>query len=105
MPMINVVIHVRGDQQHKELVHHLLHHKLVASASIDENNVLYKLNGDNVVEEVYHVITCQSKALLFDDIVEIIEQQLGERTAVYSTPIVGANGYFNDSVKRRTLLA
>jgi uncharacterized protein involved in tolerance to divalent cations len=102
--MINVIIYVRAEQQPKEIVEFLLHEKLIASASIDENNVLYKMIDDQLIEEVYSVITCQSKALLFDEIVHAVEQKLGERVAIHSIPIVGANGYFNDSVKKRTLL-
>jgi uncharacterized protein involved in tolerance to divalent cations len=101
--MINVIIYLRQNQNPKEMVNFLLREKLIASASIDENNVSYKLIDDVIVEENYSVITSQSKALLFDDIVTAVEAKLGEKVAINSVPIVGANGFFNDTIRKRTI--
>ena len=101
--MINVIIYLRQNQNPKEMVNFLLREKLIASASIDENNVSYKLIDDLIVEENYSVITSQSKALLFDDIVTAVEAKLGEKVAINSVPIVGANGFFNDTIRKRTI--
>jgi uncharacterized protein involved in tolerance to divalent cations len=101
--MINVIIYLRQNQHPKDVVNFLLKEKLIASASIDENNISYKMVEDEIVEEVYTVITSQSKALLFDDIVSSVESRLGEKVAINSVPIVGANGFFNDTIRKRTL--
>ncbi|MFC5284831.1 hypothetical protein ACFSSE_14340 [Pedobacter alpinus] len=77
--------------------------KLVASASIDENNVSYKYVDGKLVEEIFNVITAQSKALLFNVVVETIEKMLGEGVAINSTPIVGTSIIFNDSVTTKTI--
>lgn len=101
--MINVIIYLRQNQHPKDVVNFLLKEKLIASASIDENNISYKMIDDEIVEEVYTVITSQSKALLFDDIVSAVESRLGEKVAINSVPIVGANGFFNDTIRKRTI--
>lgn len=101
--MINVIIYLRQNQNPKEMVNFLLQEKLIASASIDDNNISYKMVDDVVVEECYSVITSQSKALLFDDIVAAVESRLGEKVAINSVPIVGANGFFNDTIRKKTI--
>ncbi len=101
--MINIIIYLRQNQHPKEIVNFLLKEKLIASASIDENNISYKMIDEAIVEEVYTVITSQSKALLFDDIVNAVETKLAEKVAINSIPIVGANGFFNDTIRKRTI--
>jgi uncharacterized protein involved in tolerance to divalent cations len=100
--MINVIIHLKTKHNSKELIKHLLSEKLIASASIDENNISYKMVEGILNEEVYNVITAQTKALLFNDIVETVEGKLGERIAINSTPIVGSSGYFYDTIETKT---
>jgi uncharacterized protein involved in tolerance to divalent cations len=101
--MINVIIYLRPNQNPKDIVNFLLQEKLIASASIDDNNISYKLVDEEIVEENYSVITSQSKALLFDDIVSAVEAKIGEKVAINSVPIVGANGFFNDTIRKRTI--
>ena len=101
--MINIIIYLRQNQQPKEIVNFLLKERLIASASIDEYNVCYKMVDDVIVEENFSVITSQSKALLFDDVVNAVETKLGEKVAINSIPIVGANGFFNDTIRKRTI--
>lgn len=101
--MINAIIYLRQEHNPKELIKFLLHKKLIASASFDENNISYKQDGDEVKEEFFSVITAQSKALLFNDIVDEVESFLEERVSINSTPIVGASGFFNDTVRTSTL--
>ena len=101
--MINVIIYLRQSQNPKEMVNFLLQEKLIASASIDDNNVSYKMVEDVIVEENYSVITSQSKALLFDEIVSAVERRIGEKVAINSVPIVGANGFFNDTIRKKTI--
>jgi hypothetical protein len=101
--MVNVVIYLRKNHDSKRIVNLLLEHKLIASASIDEDNVLYKLEEGVIKEEVYTVVTSQSKALLFQEIVKLIELELGEETPIHSTPIVASNKVFDDSIRSKTL--
>lgn len=101
--MVNVIIYLKKEHNAKDLVKFLLNEKLIASASIDENNVSYKIIDGSLKEDMYSVITAQSKALLFNYIVDAVEQKLGEKVAINSTPIVGANGFFNDTVRTKTI--
>jgi uncharacterized protein involved in tolerance to divalent cations len=102
--MINVIIYLKKKQNPEELITFLLSEKLIASASIDENNVSYKMNNGFLTEEVHTIITAQSKALLFDNIVDAIEQKMGEKMMINAIPIVGASGFFNDTVRTKTKL-
>ena len=101
--MVNVVIYLKEEFNAKELVHYLLNEKLIASASIDENNVFYELVDGHYTEKVFSVITSQSKSLLFPDIVQAIEKRIGEQTPIHSTPIVASNKIFDDSIRSKTL--
>jgi uncharacterized protein involved in tolerance to divalent cations len=67
--MVNIIIYLKKEHSAKELVKSLLEEKLIASATIDENNISYKLENSIFSEEVISVITAQSKSLLFSDIV------------------------------------
>ena len=101
--MVNVIIYLKKQHDAKELVSYLLTEKLIASASIDENNVSYKIAEGVMIEEIFNVITSQTKALLFNDIVDAVETKVGEKVAINSIPIVGASGFFNDTVRTRTI--
>ena len=50
--MINVTIYLKKQHNAKELIKFLLSKKLISSASIDENNISYKLVDSSFVEEV-----------------------------------------------------
>ncbi len=100
--MVNIVIYLKREHDAKNLVKSLLSEKLVASASIDVNNVSYKLENDEFVEEIFSVITAQSKALLFADIVKSVEAKIGEETPIISMPIVGSNRIFDTTIKTKT---
>ena len=86
-----------------ELVKFLLDEKLIASATIDENNISYKLEKSVFSEEVFSVITAQSKSLLFSEIVKAVEAKIGEETPIISTPIVASNRIFDDTVRSHTM--
>lgn len=101
--MVNVIIYLKKKHKAKEVVKQLLSERLIASASIDENNVSYKLEKNILVETVYSVITAQSKSLLFDEIVKLVESITGEETPINSTPIVGSNRSFDESIKSKTI--
>ena len=101
--MVNVIIYLKKEHNPKQLVKLLLTERLIASASIDENNISYKLDDTEFSEVIYSVITAQSKFLLFNEIVKAVEAEIGEETPINSTPIVGSNKVFNDSIKTKTL--
>jgi uncharacterized protein involved in tolerance to divalent cations len=101
--MVNVIIHLNANQNAKELVKFLLTEKLIASASIDENNVSYRFDNEILIENTYSVITAQSKSLLFNDIVKVVEEKIGEETLINSIPIVSSNRTFNEEIKSRTI--
>ncbi len=101
--MVNVIIYLKREHNAKELVKFLLSEKLIASASIDENNISYKLEDGNFSEVIYSVITSQSKTLLFNEIVKAVESKTGEETPINSTPIVASNKIFNDAIKTKTI--
>jgi hypothetical protein len=102
--MVNIIIYLKKKQDPKELIFFLLSEKLIASASIDENNVSYKIKDGMLSEEVHTIITAQSKSLLFDSIVDSTEQKMGEKMMINAIPIVGASGFFNDTVRTKTKL-
>ena len=102
--MVNVIIYLKKEHDAKEVVKFLLEKKLIASASIDENNVSYKFEDNQFLEVVYSVITSQSKSLLFSEIVKALEAKTGEDTAIISTPIVASNKIFDDTIKSHTML-
>jgi uncharacterized protein involved in tolerance to divalent cations len=101
--MINIVIYLKKQHNAKELVKHLLTEKLIASASIDENNISYRMEANAVVEEVNNVITAQSKSLLFTEILKAVRYKIGEEVPINSTPIVGVNRIFDEIIRSSTL--
>jgi uncharacterized protein involved in tolerance to divalent cations len=101
--MINVIIYLKKQHNAKELVKYLLTEKLIASASIDESNVSYRIVNDAFVEEVHNVITAQSKSLLFIEILKAVRKNIGEEVPINSTPIVGVNRIFDEIIRTNTL--
>ncbi len=101
--MVNVLIYLKKEDSAKELVKYLLEEKLIASATIDENNISYKLENNVFSEEVFSVITAQSKSLLFSEIVKAVEAKIGKDVPINSTPIVGSNQIFDDNIRSKTI--
>jgi uncharacterized protein involved in tolerance to divalent cations len=101
--MVSIVIYLKKEHQAKQLVQLLLSEHLIASASIDENNVSYLWDEEGIIEVVYTVITAQSKAMLFNEIVKSVETQIGENTPIHAIPIVGSNRIFDQTVRTKTL--
>jgi uncharacterized protein involved in tolerance to divalent cations len=100
--MVNIIVYLKKEHNAKELVKYLLNEKLIASASIDENNVSYEIENHLLVESVYSVITAQSKALLINEIVSAIVARIGEEIPINCTPIVASNKVFDTKIKSRT---
>ncbi|MFT5713508.1 MAG: hypothetical protein ACI9WT_000043 [Flavobacterium sp.] len=96
--MINVTIYLKKEHNAKELIQSLLKDKLIASASIDKNNISYNLKEDVLSEEVFDVITALSKASLFNAILAAVEKNIGVETTINSTPIVGSNRLFENNM-------
>jgi uncharacterized protein involved in tolerance to divalent cations len=101
--MVNVIIYLKKEHNSIEFVKFLLTEKLVASASIDENNVSYKLLDGKLYEDVYTVITAQTKSLLFNEIVKLVEERIGDEIPIISSPIVASNRIFDDNIKSKTI--
>jgi len=97
--MVNVIIYLKKEFIAEELVHFLLTEKLIAAASIDENNVSYKIQDGNLHKDVYSVITAKSKALLLNNIIKAVEERIGVEVLINSIPIVGSNKIFDELVR------
>lgn len=102
--MVNIIIYLKKVHNAKEVVSALLAEKLIASASIDENNISYKMENGVLVEELSSVITAQSKSLLFSDIVKSLHSKFGEELPIIAIPIVGSTRVFEETIISKTLL-
>ena len=101
--MVNIIIYLEKEHNAKDLVKHLLSEKLIASASIDENNISYEIENNNFSEKVFSVITAQSKALLFNDVVNAVTYKIGFELPINSIPIVASNKLFDTKIKSKTI--
>lgn len=102
--MVNVLIYLDKKHNHLKLVEFLLSEKLIATASIDFNNLSYTLRDNKIEEQIFCVITAQSKALLFNDIVSAVEKTIGKGIAIIALPIVGYNQEYNELIKLKVKL-
>lgn len=101
--MINIIIYLKKEFCAEDLAKFLLVEKLIAAASIDENNISYKIENGNLKKEMYSVITAKSKSLLLPEIISTIEKKIGSEVLITSTPIVGSNIFFNNLITENTL--
>jgi len=101
--MVNVIIYLKKEFIAEELVIFLLTEKLIATASIDENNISYQMHNQYLHKEVYSVITAKTKAVLLKDIIKVVEEKVGIDVLINSTPIVGSNKIFDELVRDNTL--
>jgi uncharacterized protein involved in tolerance to divalent cations len=101
--MVNVIIYLKKHHPAKALVEHLLSEKLIASASIDENNIQYKLEDGILKQETNNVITAQTKSLLFQNIIKSVRNFTGEETPINSVPIVSSNETFDNLIRTNTI--
>lgn len=101
--MINVHIYVDSQKDAHQLVTGLMEKDLLAHASIDkDNHSFFKING-KITEQINFVITGQTKALLFKDILDFIENKGFDHTKVYSVPITQCNENFGEIIRSNTL--
>lgn len=101
--MVNVIIYLKKEFKAEELVSFLLTERLIATASIDENNISYKIHNDHLDKEVYSVITAKTKAVLLNTIIKAVEEKIGVDVLINSTPIVGSNKIFDELVRENTI--
>lgn len=101
--MVNVVINLKEEFNAEELVALLLKEQLIASASIDVNNLSYKVENGVLIKELYNVITAKSKALLLTSIIKRVEEKIQGEVFINSTPIVGSNKSFDELVLGHTI--
>ena len=101
--MVNVVIYIDDSLDPKLIISGLFEKKLIAKASIDFNNKVFFMDNGELVESLNSVITCQTKSLLFTDIVRYIKEEFGENIKVCSLPIIASNKAFEDQIVNSTL--
>jgi uncharacterized protein involved in tolerance to divalent cations len=101
--MVNILIYLDKSCDAKQTVKQLLSEKLIASASIDENNVSYEIEKDELIERVYSVITAQSKALLFNEVVNAVKKIIGQDVPIVVIPIVASTKTFDFKIKSKTI--
>lgn len=100
--MINVIIYLNEVNEAHELVDILLEQELVANASIDANNISYRLENGRTIKNVDSVITAQTKGLLFTEIEQLIIKRYGDTVQVYSIPITQASHTFDSLIRNST---
>lgn len=101
--MINVYIYVDSQKDARLLVTGLMEKDLLAHASIDkDNHSILKIDG-KVTEQTNFVVTGQTKALLFKEILEFIEKEGFDHSKVYSVPITQCNENFGEIIRNNTL--
>ena len=102
--MVNIIIYLENELVEKaaQLVHALLENEFVASASIDEDNSYYIKKKGKVERTAHTVITAQTKSLMFTEITDFIEENVGKDVPVFSVPLTQMNEHFNDYIKSRT---
>jgi uncharacterized protein involved in tolerance to divalent cations len=97
--MINVTIYLDSQKDAKELAVDLMKANLLAHASIDrDNHSLFRHNGE-IVEQSNFVITGQTKALLFTEILSYIDAHCTENIKVFSVPITQVNDNFSEIIR------
>jgi uncharacterized protein involved in tolerance to divalent cations len=102
--MLNLIIYLNHQTDAKVLIKNLLTQKLIANASIDINNEVYKLEGEELVSNKIIVVTAQTKSMLFSQIEKYIAATYGEDIPIYSMPIMQANHSFDHLIRSTTLV-
>jgi hypothetical protein len=82
-----------------EIVHEMLRVGLVANASIDRDNVNYRMDGYNLLVSRHNVITVQTKALLFKEVELFLHARYGHAVSMYALPITQSNEAFDEFIR------
>ena len=77
--MVNVVIYIDDSLDPKLIISSLFEKKLIAKATIDFNNKVFLISEGKLKENNNSVITCQTRSLLFTDIVKFVEENFGKK--------------------------
>jgi uncharacterized protein involved in tolerance to divalent cations len=100
--MINIIIYLNNNSSPKQLVDFALKEGLAASASIDIDNSYYVLSNSEITRTEHSIITLQTKALLFNTIVNHVISIYGPETPIFSVPITQTNEYFDHFIRTNT---
>ncbi len=100
--MVNIIIYLNEENKARELTDILLKEKLVAKATIDLNNITYKMVHEKIITVVNSVITAQTKAMLFTAIQQKVLELYGPEVPIYSMPITQANPGFDGWIRDNT---
>jgi len=101
--MVTVIIYLDNTHSAKEFVNILLSKGLIANASIDSNNVSYRMENSEIIENLNSVITVQAKSLLFSKVDKFIKEKYGSHVPIFSLPITQASESFDTMIRGNTL--
>jgi uncharacterized protein involved in tolerance to divalent cations len=101
--MVNVVIYIDDRLDPKLIISSLFEKKLIAKATIDFNNKVFLISEGKLKENNNSVITCQTRSLLFTDIVKFVEENFGKKIKICSLPIISSNKVFEEEIINSTL--
>ena len=102
--MIQLHIYIKGDKAAELLAQELLTQKLVAHVSIDYNNQSFLASSTGIVREVNCLLTAQTRALLFPNVLDLVKTHEEDQIKLYSTPIAQCNEVFFDLIQQGTLV-
>jgi uncharacterized protein involved in tolerance to divalent cations len=100
--MVNIIIYLNKENEARELTDILLEEKLIAKATIDLNNITYKMENGKIITVINSVITAQTKAMLFTAIQQKVLDLYGPEVPMYSIPITQANPGFDGWIRDNT---
>lgn len=100
--MVNIYFFLDKEHDAKALVSELLRNKLVAHASIDENNNSMVYEKGEIKNQVCSLITAQTKALLFNHVVDFVGKTFKNHIKIYSAPITQCNETFSELIRKNT---
>jgi uncharacterized protein involved in tolerance to divalent cations len=100
--VVSVVIYLKKNGFAEPLAKQLVASGLVASASIDVDNYHFVKEVDEVIKTVQTVITLQSKAMLFSEIEQFVEDFCREKVPIYTTPIAQTDQRFHQFILENT---
>jgi|GEM_PF-888302 hypothetical protein len=101
--MVNIVVYLESQHDPAELIKELLEQNLVATVSVDRDNIFYMNKWGKPEMLIHTVITMQTRALLFNEICRVITARFGDHVHIHSTPIVAANSSFEHLIKSNTM--
>lgn len=100
--MVNVIVYLNNKSDPQKFVDYVLREGLAANASIDIDNAYYVLLNNEITKIEHAVITLQTKALLFNAVVDCAVTMYGLETPVFSVPITQTNEYFDRFIRVST---